>query len=75
MKDLRIFDLGNAFGTMNGGTIRLSNITDADKKMIMEMHNLSSLDSDYKFTKEDKSAIHMKHREAAGREYGLSFPK
>lgn len=75
MKDLRIFDLGNAFGTMNGGTIRLSNITDADKKMIMEMHNLSSLDSDYKFTREDKSAIHMKHREAAGREYGFDHLK
>lgn len=71
MKNLEVFDLGNIFGTMNGGTIRLSNITEADKKMIMEMHNLSSLDADYKFTKEDKSAIHMNHRVAAGEKYGF----
>lgn len=71
MKNLEVFDLGNIFGTMNGSTIRLSNITDADKKMIMEMHNLSFLDADYKFTKEDKSAIHMNHRVAAGEKYGF----
>lgn len=75
MRNLKVFDLGNKFGTMNGGTIRLSNITEADKKMLMEMHNLSSLEADYKFTKEDKSAIHMNHRIAAGEEYGFDSLK
>ena len=41
---LRYIDTGNFFGTMNTGTIRLSNLTDKDKDMIMEMHNLYTLE-------------------------------
>ena len=32
---LRMIDSKNLYGTMNGGSVKLSNITDADKKWLM----------------------------------------
>lgn len=60
MIKLRYVDSKNIYGTMNTGTISLSNITDNDKKMIMERNNLNGLE-DYKFTKEDKKNIFDAH--------------
>ena len=41
---LKIVDSKNIFGTMNSGTIRLTNITPDDRKMIMLKNNLDFLD-------------------------------
>ena len=45
----------NIFGTMNTGTIRLSNLTDADRELIMHRHNLTTMDglTDKDITRED----------------------
>lgn len=71
---LRYIDTRNFFGTMNTGTIRLSNLTDKDKDMIMEMHNLYTLEG-YELTKEDKSAIFRAHRKLAGEDLGFDWHK
>jgi len=53
----------NLYGTMNTGTMKLTNITSADKEMLMERHNLSSL-AGYELTKEDKKILLENHRKA-----------
>lgn len=75
IKNLKVFDVGNIFGTMNTSTIRFSNITEEDKKMICKMHGLDKIDESYVFTSEDKKAIFMNHRIALAREYGFDCTK
>lgn len=41
---LRMLDSKNIYGAMNGGTIRYTNITDADRKMIKDIQNLKTLE-------------------------------
>ncbi len=64
----------NIYGTMNGGSVRLSNITESDKKMLMENHNLESLEG-YTLTKEDKASIFREHRKAFGAAEGFDWHK
>lgn len=74
MKDIKIIETGNQYGTMNGGSIRLSNITEKDKKMLMEIHKLKTLEG-YEITKSDKNVIFKEHREIVGKAYGYDWHK
>ena len=67
-------DSKNLYGTMNGGTVCLTNITESDKKMLMEKHNLESLDN-FQFSKEDKNMIFREHRKAFGADQGFDWRK
>lgn len=67
-------DSKNIYGTMNGGTVSLTNITESDKKMLMEKHNLESLDG-FEFSKEDKNMIFKEHRKAFGADQGFDWHK
>lgn len=71
---LRDVDSKNIYGTMNGGTVCLTNITESDKKMLMEKHNLESLDG-FEFSKEDKDMIFKEHRKAFGADQGFDWRK
>ncbi len=68
---LHYVDSRNIYGTMNTGTIRLSNITDADKAMLLKQHNLTNLEG-YEFTKEDKNKIFNTHWENFARDNGFN---
>lgn len=74
MKQLNIIETGNKFGTMNTGSIKLSNITEKDKEMIMNINNLKTLEG-YELTRNDKSAIFKEHRRAVGEKYGFDWHK
>lgn len=67
----------NLFGTMNSGTVRLSNLTESDRKLIMQRHNLTSLDgfTDSDITREDKSIIFRNHRDEFGKANGFDGSK
>ena len=71
---LKIVDSKNIFGTMNSGTIRLTNITPDDRKMIMLKNNLDFLD-DYELTRSDKSTIFLNHRQKFGEANGFDGQK
>ena len=61
--NLKLVDSKNIYGTMNGGTMRLSNITEFDKKMLASIHSLNIEDlNDYELTKDDKRVIFNSHR-------------
>lgn len=64
----------NLYGTMNTGTMRLTNITKSDKDLLMEKHNLSSLDG-YELTKSDKSELFVAHRKALAEAKGFDWKK
>lgn len=53
----------NLYGTMNTGTMKLTNITEKDKEMLMNRHNLFSLNG-YELTRDDKKMILEDHRKA-----------
>jgi len=74
MIKLRNVDSQNIYGTMNSGTVCLTNITESDKKMLMERHNLQSLD-DFQFTSEDKKMIFREHRKSFGSKEGFDWRK
>ena len=61
---LRYISSQNIYGTMNTGTIRLSNMTDVDKKMIVEKYNLETLEnlSNIELTATYKKNIFLEHR-------------
>lgn len=70
----RIIETGNLYGTMNSGTVRLSNLKECDKEMLMQMNNLKTLEG-YELSKTDKSAIFKKHREVLGQIYDFDWHK
>lgn len=74
MIKLRGVDSQNIYGTMNGGTVSLTNMTDSDKKMIKDLHDLESLD-DYSLTKDDKSMVFREHRKAFAADQGFDWHK
>lgn len=67
----------NIFGTMNSGTVRLSNLTESDRELIMHRHNLSSMEgfTDNDITRQDKSAIFSEHRKALGEAFDFDPAK
>lgn len=67
----------NIFGTMNTGTVKLSNLTSSDRELIMHRHNLTTMDglTDKDITREDKSAIFSKHRKELGEAFGFDGAK
>lgn len=71
---LRMVSSQNLFGTMNTSTMKLTNITDSDKKMLMAKHNLEKLD-DYELTADDKREIFKIHRKAFGEARGFDWHK
>ena len=74
--NLKLVDSKNIYGTMNGGTMRLSNITEFDKKMLASIHSLNIEDlNDYELTKDDKRVIFNSHRLAFGKENGFDWRK
>lgn len=75
---LKLLDSKNIFGTMNSGSICLSNITSVDKEMIMWKYDLSISElENHQFDKNDKSQIFANHRrnfaEANGFDYNKMF--
>lgn len=75
---LRMLDSKNIFGTMNTGTVCLSNITSVDKEMIMWKYDLSPKELEsYQLDRGDKSLIFTNHRrnfaEANGFDYNKMF--
>lgn len=75
---LRLVDTGNMFGTMNSGTIRLSNMKeeDIDKIVRMRTSNGEILDlDDPKLTPSERSIIFKDHRIAAGNALGFDYNK
>lgn len=77
--NLRMLDSKNIYGAMNGATIRYTNITDADKKMIKDMQNLQSLeevqDIDFKGNRALRNAVFKKHRQAFAEAEGFDWRK
>ena len=72
---INIVESRNDFGTMNTGTIRFSNLTDSDKKMLCDKYNLSLIDlENYDLTK-DKKDIFNKHRDEFGKSMGFDGKK
>lgn len=75
---LKILDSKNIFGTMNVGTVCLSNITPDDKEMIMWKNDLSPKELEsYQFDRDDQLQIFANHRrnfaEANGFDYNKMF--
>ena len=70
MVKLHYADSRNIYGTMNTGTIRLSNITKADKEMLIKQHALQTLEG-YELTQEDKDRIFDTHWENFARDNGF----
>lgn len=70
-------DSKNIYGTMNGGTVRLSNITEADKKLLRDFNGLITTKEveELKFTPVDKALIFKKHRQAFGDAEGFDWKK
>ena len=72
---INIVESRKDFGSMNTGTIRFSNLTDADKKMLSDKYNLSIMDlKEYDLTT-DKRKIFDNHREEFGKKYGFDGKK
>lgn len=74
MIKLRYVDSKNIYGTMNAGTVSLTNITESDRKLLMEKNNLESLDG-FQISKEDKNMIFTEHRKALGASQGFDWHK
>ena len=77
--NLRMLDSKNIYGAMNGGTIRYTNITDADKKMIKDMQNLKTLeevrDVDFAHNGALRNAMFKQHRQAFAEAEGFDWHK
>lgn len=75
MNKITLIDSKNIYGTMNTGTVRFSNLTDTDKKMLMEIHQMSTLDElkSYTLTGDDKRRVFMEHRKNMARDYGFDW--
>lgn len=75
---LKIVDSGNFFGSMNSSTIRLSNMTDSDKKLITSMH-LEDGDErkleDIELLSDEKRLLFNIHREKFGNANGFDGKK
>ena len=72
---INIVESRNDFGTMNTGTVRFSNLTDSDKKMLCDKYNLSLFDlENYDLTK-DRKSIFNKHRDDFGKAMGFDGKK
>ena len=67
----------NIFGTMNSSTVRLTNLTDRDRALLMNKYNLTSLEgfTDSDITKEDKRIIFNSHSKEFGDFYSFDGSK
>lgn len=74
---LTFIDTRNLYGTMNTGTVRLSNLTDSDKRMLMQIHDMLTLEelTNYTLTPDDKKRVFAAHRQQAGEDYGFDGRK
>ena len=72
---ISIVESRNDFGTMNTGTIRYSNLTESDKKMLCDKHNLSIIDLENYDLTHDKKDIFNKHRDDFGKAMGFDGKK
>lgn len=73
---LNLIDSKNIYGTMNCGTIKLSNLTNADKMILAKNHNTSLEEiTNHEITKEDKNCIFNAHRMALGETMGFDWHK
>ena len=68
---VKIVESQKDFGNMNSALIRFSNLTEEDKKMLSEVHNIDIRDlENYDLTK-DKKGIFMLHRKNMGEAMGF----
>lgn len=74
---LNYVDSKNTYGTMNGGTVRLSNMTEADKIQLKTMHGFTTAAEleEYELTGQDKNLIFKRHRQAFGDGEGFDWKK
>ena len=76
---LRMVDFKNIYGTMNGISVRYTNITDADKKMSCNMQNLKTLeevqDVEFRGNASLRNAVFKEHRQAFAEAEGLDWRK
>lgn len=76
---LKTIDSKNIYGTLNGGSVRYTNITDADKKMIQDMKGLETLEEvanfDFRGDGALRSTIFKKHRQTLAEHYGFDWAK
>lgn len=74
---LKLLDTQNIYGTMNSGTVKLSNLTDADKVLLMHRHNLEYLSDvdNLKLDGADRAAIFKRHRRQFAKDEGFAWKK
>lgn len=62
---------------INGGTVKLSNMTDADKKLISNLHGLESVDDldNSMITGSDKGIVFKRHRRQFVKDNSLDWKK
>lgn len=74
---LTFVDTRNLYGTMNTGTVRLSNLTNSDKRMLMQIHDMLTLEelTNYTLTPDDKRRVFAAHRQQVGEYYGFDGRK
>ena len=81
MSKLIFLDSQNIFGTMNAGSVSLHNLTSNDKKLLMDVHNLSmeqlnpSFSDPYQITPSDKQMIFKMHRKLFAEANGFDWHK
>ena len=64
----------NLYGTMNTGTMKLTNITEKDKEMLMNRHNLFSLNG-YELTRDDGSKLFINYLNDNVKSALFNFPQ
>ncbi len=75
MSELHNVDSKNFYGTMNAGSVRFSNMTDVDKKIIKEKNCLLEGLEKYELTEEDKKTVFNLHRHIFGESQGFDYHK
>ena len=68
---IKIVESQKDFGSMNAGTIRYANLTEEDKKMLAELHNIEVKDLESYDLTPDRGRIFRLHRERMGEAFGF----
>ncbi len=68
---IKIVESQKDFGSMNAGTIRYANLTEEDKKMLAEKHNIEVKDLETYDLRADRGSIFRLHRDRMGEAFGF----
>lgn len=72
---VKIVESRKDFGSMNGGSIRFANLTDADKEFLIKKYGIDIKDLSTWDLTADKKELFMKHREDFGKHMGFDGRK